>query len=277
MKWTKSIVAILLLVTLSMQGQIADESPFSDTRVWYSTYVKKKINYRWSIDNHNLLALRSFKHDYWLTQFTIGANYRINRFWTLSFGYGHSLYQYGPFWERRYDQGPGVFNTIGFHNFNLSIRRDSKFGKWLKVSNRLILQYYIPRFEKYQLRPQYNLRIGYRRSNLPLRLRPFIQGQLYYYFNGIPVDYYDDELEFVEEASPNGFHRMRVRIGTTLRPIKKFKPFSMTLYYGLNKEFNLGGNDLNITTPSVVNEGSTFTRYRFNDYTIAGVQFNFFL
>ncbi len=273
-----SLALALLLSTAVFSQEWAEDELFGDGRVWYSAYLYKKLNYRWSVDVFALTAMRSFEHNFWLGQVNLGANYRINRFWTFSFGYGHAVYPYSDWWEDRYEQDPNFLNTIGFSVLNLSIRRDNNIGKWLRLSNRFTIQYYIPRFEKYQIRPQYNVRLSYRKSNLPLRLRPFVQGALYYYYNGVEVDYYDEDFNVVETEAPNGLHRFRVRAGLNFRPFKKVKSLYMVLYYGLNKEFNLEGfgNELNFLRPSEDGE-RFFTTYRFNNYTIYGVQFNYFL
>lgn len=267
---------VLMTIVVSVKGQV--ESGANSVRPWYSAYVNKKINHRWSVDAFGLLAMRSMNQDFWLTQVNLGANYRVNRFWTASFGYGHARYKHtGAWWDRHYpDLEPGVFNTVAFHSLNLGLRRDDQIGRNWTISNRFIYQKYFPRFEKYGTRLQYGLRLSYRRGNLPKRLKPFIQGALYYYLDGVPVDYYDEAFEVIENAPPNGLHRMRFRFGARFRPITSNRQLSLVVYYGYNREFNGSGNDLNFLRPSS-SGNRTFTTYPFNNYSIVGLQVNYFL
>ena len=111
-----------------------------------------------------------------------------------------------------------------------------------------------------------------------MRLKPFIQGAMYYYLNGVPVDYYDADFNVIETASPNGPHRIRLKLGTGFSPIKKNKSINLILYYGYNMEFNINGwgNKLNFLRPSLSGK-RTFTTYGFNNYSIVGLQLNYFL
>ncbi len=254
------------------QGDVSNEmKPF------YSAYLNKKINYRWSADFYSLFAMKSMSQDFWLSQFNFGANYRINRLYTFSFGYGFSLYKYSPWWDNHYPQSPNFLNTVTFHILNVGVERNDNIGKKLKFSNKIVIQQYAPRFEKYQTRIQYNTKISYRKKDLPITLRPFLQGAIYYYLNGVPVSYYDENLNLVEVASPNGFHRYRIRLGTSFKPVKKNQNLSFSLYLAWNREFNISGlgNDINVPRPSRTGT-RIYTSYQFNNYNILGTQVNYF-
>ena len=281
MKRLRLHVLTLILAFSFPVVSFAQANTTGSNRVWYSTYINKKLNHRWSVDNFTLLALRSFNHDLWLAQTNIGANYRVDRFITLTGGYGHSLYKYtGAWWDRHYPNiTPSSFNTISFHTVYGAIKHQKNVGHKLRWANQLRSVVFIPRMEKFQTRLQWSTRLSYRRSNLPLRLRPFVQGILYYYLNGVEATYYDEtDNGFipVETASPDGLHRFRLRVGASFKPVRDFRPFSMTIYYGYNREFNGVGNDLNFPRPSRSGR-RTFTTYPFNNYSIFGLQANFFL
>ncbi|MEM8894648.1 MAG: hypothetical protein AAGC88_08730 [Bacteroidota bacterium] len=269
---------IIGLAVSSLAGQAQVESASLDMRPWYSTYINKRINHRWSADMFGLVAMRSMDNDFWLTQVNVGMNYRINRFWTFYFGYGHARYKYtGAWWDRHYpDLEPGIFNTVGFNSVNLSLKRLDPIGRNFSMSNRFIVQKYFPRFEKYGTRLQYALRFDYRRRNLPLAFRPFVQGAIFYYLDGVPANYYDEDFEVVDFASPDGLHRYRVRIGFRVNPIPSNRRLNMVFYWGYNREFNGSGNDLNFERPSASGR-RTFITYPFNNYSILGVQLNLFL
>ena len=274
----RTIYILIFVMTLPLFGFGQANTTSNELKPFYSAYLKKKINYRWSADLYALFAMKSMSHDFWLSQFNFGANYRINRFYTFSFGYGISLYKYSAWWDGHYPQDPNFLNTVTFHILSATIRRDDKLGKKLKLSNKLIVQQYIPRFEKYQTRIQYNAKLGYRRSDLPATLKPFVQGALYYYLNGEPISYYDKDFNFVEKAAPNGLHRYRLKFGTSFRPVAKNKHFSMTVYFAMNREFNISslGKDINVPRPSLTSQ-KVYTSYQFNNYNILGAQLSYFL
>ena len=177
------LIAVISFGSLFAQTEIDNQT----VRPWYSLYLHKKINHRWSVDNFTLLATRSTKHDFWLAQSTLGVNYKLDRFHTLSFGYGQSVYKWSPWWERRYGREAGFLNSVTFHTLSLGLRRTKNLGDHLSLTNRVIVQFYVPRFEKYQTRLQYIVKLNYRKRNLPAQLRPFVQGAIYYYFNGVPL------------------------------------------------------------------------------------------
>ena len=276
----KTIVAVLFWIccfhVLQSQIEINNEE-----RPWYSLYVYKKINHRWSMDFYQLVAMRSLQQDLWLTQTGVGVNYKINRFYTASIGYGNAKYPYsGSWWDRHYpDSEPGLFNTITFQTLSLGLRRTDDLSPQFRLSNKLIYSQFFPKFEKYQSRIQYLAKLSYRNKSLPLKLRPYVQGALYYYLNGVKTMYYREEAgEWLElgERSPDGLHRARLKLGFQFRPFRRIKRLHINLYAGYNFEFNGIGNDLNFERPRRSGNGTSIV-YPFNNYKIYGLQLNLFL
>jgi len=273
----RGLLAILSITLMtSVLGQVDSSSP--EVRPWYSVYINKKINHRWSVDGFSLLAMRSMKQDFWLTQFSLGANYRVDRFWTVSVAYGHSRYKHtGRWWDRNYPNlEPGIFGTVAFQSLGVTLRRTDRISKKLRLSNRIAAIKYFPRFQKFGTRIQLTSQLNYVKRDLPFGVRPFVSGVLYYYLDGVPVNYYDEEFEVIDVASPDGLHRYRIRFGVNFRPVPSVKRLSMNIYYGINREFNGSGNDINFLRPSSSGE-RFFTTYPFNNYNILGVQANYFL
>ena len=208
------------------------------------------------MDNYTIAAFRIKERELWFYQSSIKINYKINRFWIASLGYAYSKY------------------SSGFHTFIGQVTRKDPIGNYFSVYNRFIFQHNIPKFRRYQQRFQYILRFRYQKNNLPARLRPFIQSALYYYLNGKERTYYDANFNKVGKFSPNGFHRLRLKAGTSITPIKNLHSFQLVLFYAFNKEFNLPfGNDLNFPRD---NTGQKIT-LPFNNYHIWGIQINYFL
>lgn len=272
---TIAIILTLIMVS-SVSGQVDSSTP--EVRPWYSLYLNKKINHRWSVDAFSLLAMRSMKQDFWLTQVSLGANYRVNRFWTLSANYGHSRYKHtGAWWNRNYpDLEPGILGTVAFQSLGLTIRRTDRISERLRLTNRIAVLKYFPRFQKFGTRVQLTSQLNYVKRDLPFGVRPFVSGAVYYYMDGVPVNYYNEGFEVVDFASADGLHRYRIRIGVNFRPVPTNRRLSMNIYYGVNREFNGSGNDLNFLRPSSSGE-RFFTTYPFNNYNILGIQANYFL
>lgn len=277
---TMKKVIITLFVLLCMHwGAISQTDTSNELKPFYALYIKKKINFRWSVDLYALTAMKSMKQNFWLSQYNLGVNYKINRFYEASLGYSTSFYGYGneKWWKEHYPNiNANTFGTATFQALSLRIKRDNNIGRKFRLSNRVILQHYFPRFEKYQTRIQYNAKFSYRKRDLPVSIRPFAQGAIYYYLNGVPIDYFDTNLNFLKNSSPNGFHRYRIKLGATLVPIPSVKKLTFVVYYAINREFNLGsfGNNLNTPRPSTSGTG-IFTSYQFNNYNIFGTQINY--
>ncbi|MEO5602577.1 MAG: hypothetical protein ABIR06_16765 [Cyclobacteriaceae bacterium] len=276
MKWLVSLLctSVLVLHMNYTHAQVID-SPNGE-KVWYAIYLHKKISARWSIDNLSLAGMRSLQHDFWFFQNNLGLNFKINRLLSISAGYGHSLYAYSPWWDDHYQQKPNFLNTVSFHSMLFSLQRKTEIGRKFQLNNELIVQYYIPKFEKYETRFHYTVRFSYRKRNLPLGLTPSLEGGVYYYLNGVKTNYYDKDFNIISYASPDGIHRFRGKVGINLVPIKELRNLSVTLYYGINREFNLKGfgNNLNIEHPSR-SGNRTLTTYPFNNYYIFGCQLNY--
>lgn len=270
------LVIILFTTAISTIGR-CQVNATKGIKPFYNFYLYKKINFRWSVSAFSLLAMKSYRHDFWLSQFNFGAKYRINRIYSVSAGYGIALYKYSSWWDNHYSQNPNFLNTVGFHSLNLNLTRKDRLGKRLALSNELILQHYLPKFEKYQTRFQYKIRFGYRKNDLPLALKPYVQGAVYYYLNGVPINYYDDNLNLIKVAAPNGFHRYRIKIGTSFRPIAGLKIIAVSLFFAINREFNINGIGNDINTLRISNSGRFYTSYQFNNYNISGMQVNFLI
>jgi hypothetical protein len=275
MKTLRCLGVSLFFVLGAFSAMAQADSPTGE-KVWYSFYVSKKINNRWSVDNMSLLGMRSYKHDFWFFENSIGADFKINRLLSISGGYAIYMYKYSTWWDSHYSQKPSSLNTINFHSAFFSIQRNLEIGKNLVLSNELTAQYFIPKFEKYQTRFHYNIKLKYNGRNLPLRMKPFVEGAIYYYLNGVAINYYDQSYNVTSSASPNGLHRFRGKLGFNFSPLSTNNKLSFTLYYGVNREFNIKGlgNEINVEHPSATT-GKILTKYPFNNYNILSLQLNY--
>lgn len=265
------VVTVFFCQMSLLYGQV--DAP-NEGKAWYGLSLSKKLNSRWSLQNFSLLGTRSFRHDFWFFQNDLAVHFNVNRLVRVSLGYGHTLYRYSSWWRRHYPQQPNFMNALSFHSLSAAIERRWDIGRKFRLTNDLIIRYYVPRFEKYETRLHYTVRFGYRKRDLPLGMKPFLQGAVYYYLNGEKTNYYDENFNRTSYASPDGVHRFRGKVGLNFRPAKEARGFSITLYYGINREFNMkgAGKDLNVTHPSATGRTLLITN-PFNNYDIAGLQF----
>lgn len=270
------LLIIVQLLFLQAYAQVTNEQ-LGGTKVWYSNYLHKRLNQRFAIDNFSMLGLRSVEHRFGFFQTDLGVRFRFNRIWSVRAGYGLILFKHNNWWKKRYKVDPKALNSVVFQNLSFEVSRTDRPGRYLKIKQKLVGQAYIPKFEKYQLRFQYVLKLSYRRSNLPLKMKPFIQGAVYYYQNGAPIVYKNENKVMVNYGTPNGIHRFRIKGGINFKPFKGKRLPSFSLYYAYNREFNIDGfgRDLNVTRISP--KGKKRIVNRFNNFGIIGLQMNWFL
>ena len=271
----------------------AAEKGFSQ-RVWYKNYVSVKLHPKWSVDNALMLGLRDMKHTFSFAQIGVGGTYRFNKFWSTRLGYESTFFRHSNWWRENYDLLPGVLNSVHFQSVSLSLRRRDNVGNFFRVKQTVEGKFFTPRYQKFQTRLRYGVHFAYRKSNLPLRIRPFVSTSLYYYLGGEPVVFgpsenIEMELEMeagqnieehlidseIQEVIPNGFHRLFSRVGMNFKPLKAKLAPSVTIYYAYNREFNLLGNPINV--PLFGNDGQLEDiQLPFNNYGVFGAQLNWY-
>lgn len=273
----KYISVLLLFICLNTYSQ----DLLDGNKIWYSSYLNKKINQRIYLDDYLLIGFNGTGHSFSFYQNDLALNYRQNRFLTFVFMYSFSAYNWNLSYKNTYIQPITSFNTINFNRFALGMNYDYHFNKQLKVKQYLTFQYYIPSLEKYQARIKYDARLSYQIKKSKHRIKPFITQSFFYYLNGRPNFYYSTDGSIDRYASPNGIHRSRTKIGVSFRPLKDMKKLYFVAYYTIQKEFNMRnyGNDLNILQPSSSssNLSPSKTIIPFNSYNIYGFQVNYFL
>lgn len=263
-------------------------------RVWYRNYVSIKLHPKWSIDNALILGLRDVNHKFSFVQGGVGVTYRFNRFWSTRLSYESTFFKHSNFWRNNYDLEPGFANSVHFQSFGLNVKRTDDIGQKFRLKQTVEGKFFTPRYQKFQTRLRYGVHFAYRKKDLPLRMRPFVSASVYYYLGGQEIYYgtgapmeeeetFEGELEEEQadiepvemEASPNGFHRAFLRAGVNFKPYKaKWAP-SITVYYAYSREFNLGGNALNVPIQNEVGEIERI-QAPFNNYGVIGLQLNWF-
>lgn len=273
----KKIVGIYLL--LIFIKPCFSQDLLEGDKPWYSLYINHTLNKKIYIDDCLLASFNGLQHSFSFLQNDISFNYRCSKKVDVYFRYSYAAYNWTRAYKEVYAQPVSVFNTIGFNRIAIGGKYDLKFRKYWRFDQELGAQFYFPQLEKYQYRFQYNVRLTYRRKKMPMRLRPFVQASLFYYLNGIPDFYYNEDGSLGEYKSPDGLHRYRVKYGVSFRPVKSIKKLNMVLYYNTQKEFNLPGlgNDLNVTSPLQESKDIQRIKYPLNNYNVYGIQLNLFL
>lgn len=254
------------------------------SKVWYSSYLYHKLNKKIYIDDYLLVSFNALQHSFSFLQNDLSINYELSKKSAIYFTYSRAMYNWTPAYKDLYVQPITSFNTIDFNRLAIGGKYDIKFKKYWKLDQDLSAQFYFPQLEKYQSRFTYDVKIAFKSKKMPLQLSPFITESIFYYQNGIPTFYYNEDGSLGDYKSPNGFHRIRTKFGLSFHPVKTIKKLGVIVYYSMQKEFNIPGlgNDLNISSPGNSGDVQKVTLpqrviYPFNDYNVFGIQLNLFL
>lgn len=118
---------------------------------------------------------------------------------------------------------------------------------------------------RYRNRVVYITRVGTQKRLEFLRLSPSVAYSLYYNIGGNQIQYFDKTGIPTIRQSPDGFHRGRLSINMNS---KISKTFSLTLYYMMQREFNLFSNEYH--KMNVVNPATGKVIRPFDDYNVIG-------
>lgn len=271
----KKMIRLTMVVLLLMTGESKAQDVAMGRKAWYSNYTSVRLNSRFSIDNFLVFSYDKDKNNrFGFAQTDLGLNYHYTKKFKVFVAYSNSQFRYSDSYLKKYNTEANSLGFMTFQRFGVGFQHNWRMNRNFRMSNKLVGQYYFPTLEKYKFRYVFVGTLNYRHRKLPLNLRPFVQGFLYYYSGGLEYDYFNEDNGEIEPASPNGLHRYRVRGGFSLRPIPTFKPLSLKFYYGIQREFNTGfGNDINVEKIGAYT-GNVYTKMKFNNYSIAGIQLN---
>ncbi len=273
---------ILLLLFISLQSTFSQDLLLGN-KIWYSSYIYYKLSNKLSLDAYILNSFDAFDHSFSFNQNDLSLNYKLDSKQSIYVGYTQSFYKWQLFYDK-YGKTISSLKTISFNRIFTGYKYRLNIFPQLRLRNNIGIQYYLSQLEKYQLRFSYKGKLYWYNKNWPMKLKPFTQISLYYYQNGIPVIYYDNQGNIASFKSPNGLHRYRLKFGVNLKPVKKVKQLGITVYYAIQQEFNLKGfgNDLNVIRPGNTNDivysftpSSYGVKYPFNNFNVLGFQLNF--
>lgn len=251
----KMIMIICLIIATNINAQITEND---NTMLWATISIRKKINDKFSVSYSQLNSIDLNNPRFNFIQPDIRLNYNISKKVIITAGYSptFSLDQISE-------------NQLIYHRVIGRIRLRTKISKRIRMSNSITAEYYFTQRSKFQQRYYYKLDLYYRNTKLPWRLRPYLTQKLYYYSNGRPLQYYDNNGDPTDKKSPNGFHAYRLETGIKFYPTKIFR---FSVYYLQQIEFNAGGAEINNTNPN-----TGIIRRPYYDFNVIGVKCGFSL
>lgn len=272
---------IPFLILFSFARISLSQDLISGSKTWGSLGINKDIGKKWTLGFENLQCFNTVGLSFSFNQSTLELQRKLKFNSAISLDYAYSIYKWRSSYER-FGLQPQFGNAI-IHRIGFNIENRFKISKKIKVKQTLQSQLFIPTLDKYQFRFSYRLKISYSNSNWIWKLSPFIEPMIYFYLNGHPVIYRNNNNKIETYKSPNGFHRFRIKSGFSLKPFRKLKDLSLTIYYMYQQEFNINGlgNDLN-----VIGNGSSTLTYpftpdltnlinHFNNYSVYGFHIHY--
>ncbi|GEM_PF-1521973 len=275
MKGSSFFILVIAITLNSLNGITQDLT--QDQKIWYSNYLLLKINKKTYFDNYLLNGYNASGHKFSFVQNDFAFNYKISNKLIAFVGVANYFYKWSPIYNQSYSGSISKLGTISYIRGSVGLKFKFKFLKNFEMDQSIGFQSYYPSLDKYQSRIVYNNQISFTTRKMPLKLTPYAQAGFFYYLNGTPSLYYSENGDYDGYYSSNGLHRMRVKFGVKMKPIKANENFGISFYYCIQKEFNLnslGGHPLNTSRIGSVTAAQTITN-PFNDYNIIGVQFNY--
>ena len=123
---------------------------------------------------------------------------------------------------------------------------------------------------RYRYRLIYITRLSTKRRLDFLRLSPSVSYSLFYNIGGNPIQYYDKNEVPTVQQTPDGFHRGRLSLNLNSKITKNL---SLSVYYMMQREFNLFTNDYHKI--NIVNPVTGKIIRRFQDYNVIGTTLSF--
>ena len=240
---------VLAIICLCTNANSQDLAPGFKT--WGSYALNWRVTKKASINFSQLVGINMNPFGFQFTQSDLNFEYRFDKQHSLAAGYK-----------------PNVFFSGGNINLYNRVYAEYEFRHTLfklPIKHIVTPEFHFPTLRKYQWRFIYGFKYYFKNDFLPIKMTPYIKGQIFYYLNGRPLTYYDSNGEAIVKQSPNDFHRYRIGGGITMKPTSNFR---LTFYYFYQQEFNTSlteNRDLNIPSKN----GSKI-KYPFNNYHVVG-------
>jgi hypothetical protein len=252
----KIILIIFFCTSITLVKAQDIESKFIH---FYSFNLDYKLNEKVHLQVGELFSFKTGTYNLQFTQFKLGGSYRFTERISSDIYFKPMLFK-------------GSSRDIWYQRLSASFNYRSTIFT-LPLKNTLTAEWFSPQLQKYRYRFIYSIKLYFKNKFLPLRATPYLRGQLYYYLDGKPLNYWDENGEtLLARNSPNDFHRYRLSAGIRFRPAKHFY---VTLYYIQQEEFNT--TFTKYRQLNILNKSQTAIKYPFNDYQVLGLSLTYYL
>lgn len=225
-------------------------------KIWNSAGIDCELNNKLSFKYGHLLGMNANPFGIQFTQLDAEFLYKKGEHFTIGMGYKASYLKTSSSYTK--------YNRL----YNELIFRHKLFK--LPIKHSITSEFYFPRLPKYRYRFIYSFNYYFKNDFLPLKITPYIKGELQYYLGGAPISYYNADSLLIVKQSPNDFHRFRLSVGVTSKP---FPNMRATFYYMYQQEFNT-----NLTQNrgiNVLSKDKTYFKQPFNNYHVIGLELEF--
>ncbi len=252
--------AIILLFTAFNCSAQSSQRPI---KIWYSLGVSGKVTDELTINFGRMYSYDTEPYGQGYFQNTVGLYYRSLKHLSFSAGYTQTniLREEKP--------------NLKKNRFYGAVSWKSKWDIW-RISNAVKLEKHGSKEKKYNYRVIYSFYVRPRSDLIvpKIRLTPFFSSQFFYNIGGKPISQYDMEGNKLGKFEPNGWHRLRLRTGFYIKPIKHLK---LTFYGIYQKEFNTGWAVKNHRQINVQNPKSGNISRAYKNYFVLGVSAKYYL
>jgi Protein of unknown function (DUF2490) len=247
-KTSKNIIVILAVSFLSMNSLLAQK----DLKAWGAVSVQIPVvkNVGFNIEHlRGYNATNNFKNEF--NQFQGRLGVKIGNNIDMAFG---DIVTLTP-------GSAGITNRVfirGTHKV--------KIGDVLRWRNAIQAEMHSNNETRYHYRAVLSSRINLKSRLTPLRLAPSVTGFVFYNMGGKAIQYYDSNKQPIAKQTPDGIHRARLLFNLNSKISDRF---NISLYYMMQKEFNLANNPYH--NMNIINPVSGKTIRPFDNYNVAGI------
>lgn len=221
---------LLLMVSLFL---VIDGSGQTEWKNWNGVNLDFALSKKAGIGVSHLrsyIITDSYRNNF--NQWGIDLDYRITKRFAATAGYRLTYYP---------------LNSVSTSRFQLRGAYTAGLGKRINWINGFQAEVHSASEERFDYRVIYQTRFSLQRRLRFMRLAPSVSYWLYYNGGGNPIQYYDDSGIPLRLHSPDGLHRGRFIINLNS---KISNNLAISAYYINQTEFNLSGNDMNVSDPA---------------------------
>lgn len=251
----KSIYFLLIIcIGFSFNSQSQDLAP--GFKLWGSVGLDWEITNKVSIKYGQIQGFNANPGKLQFIQPELEVIFKTSKLLTIGLGYKANFLKNSV----NFDLNSRLYNEF--------IIRHNLFKFPLKHT--VTSEFFFPRQPKHRYRFIYSLNYYFKNKLLPLKITPYLKGEIYYYLGGANISYYDQNSILIVKQAPNDFHRFRFGGGITSKPL----PFMRaTLYYLYQQEFNT--TLTNNRGLNVLSKDQTYYKQPFNNYHVIGLELEF--